>query len=206
MKEIETLLQQQFKILGLQLEAHPFVLYLELLDKWNKVYNLTAIRDPSNMVTHHIMDSLAIQPWIKGSRLLDVGTGAGLPGIPLAIARPNLQVTLLDSNGKKIQFLREVKRQLKLENVEIVQTRANIYHPDLTFDTVTSRAVSDIASLLNWTHHLLSPSGIWLAMKGRVPADELKAIQYPYDIQQYAVLGLEGERCCIIIENLKHKE
>ena len=192
---------QQFANLGFDLPTEPFVAYLNLLHKWNKAYNLTAIRELDNMVTHHVLDSLAIRPWIKGPRLLDVGTGAGLPGIPLAIAEPDLQVVLLDSNGKKIRFLREVKRSLSLSNVEIVQSRAETYHPTAGFDTVTSRALSDLESLVHWTQHLIAGDGIWLAMKGRYPETELAAMTHSYRVEPYTVPGLIGERCCVIIDN-----
>lgn len=194
-------LLQQFADLGFDLPVEPFIAYLKLLYKWNNAYNLTAIRELDNMVTHHILDSLAILPWVKGPKLLDVGTGAGLPGIPLAIAMPSLQVVLLDSNGKKIRFLREVKRALALNNVEVVQSRAETYHPTSGFDTVTSRALSDLESLVHWTQHLIADDGIWLAMKGRYPETELVAMTHSYRVESYTVPGLTGERCCVIIDN-----
>jgi 16S rRNA (guanine527-N7)-methyltransferase len=180
--------------------------YLLLLDKWNQAYNLTAIRDIQSMVARHILDSLAILPWIKGLRLLDVGTGPGLPGIPLALARPELQVVLLDSNGKKIRFLQEVKRTLNIDNIEIIQTRVENYHPPLGFDTVTTRAFSNLEQMIAWTKHLMAPNGIWLAMKGKYPKEELMAIKSPYHVETYTVPGVEGERSCIIIENAIVKE
>jgi len=197
---VEAKLQDGIDQLGLQVPVQPLLTYLGLLHKWNHAYNLTAIRDIDSMVTRHLLDSLAILPWIKAPKLLDVGTGAGLPGIPLAIGLPDVQVVLLDSNGKKVRFLQEVKRVLSLNNVEIVQTRAENYHPAHGFDTVTSRAFSDLKQMVDWTEHLIAPNGIWLAMKGRCPETELAAITYPYRVEQYAVAGVEGERCCIIIE------
>lgn len=194
-------LSDAFKTLGLALSPDPFLTYLALLQKWNKAYNLTAIRNLEDMVTHHILDSLAILPWIKGPQLLDVGSGAGLPGIPLAIAMPSLKVVLLDSNGKKVRFLREVQRVLKLSNVEVVQSRVETYHPTSGFDTVTSRALSTIESFVQWTDHLISKHGIWLAMKGKYPDTELSAIKHPYHVETYSVPGITGERCCVIIEN-----
>jgi len=195
------MLSKQLNDLGFSWPQEPFIDYLLLLDKWNKAYNLTAIRSLESMVTHHLFDSLAILPWIKGPRLLDVGTGAGLPGIPLALAMPSLQIVLLDSNGKKIRFLREVKRALQLTNVEIVQTRAETYHPSSKFDTVTSRAFSTLESFLHVTRQLLAETGIWLAMKGRYPDTELNAINYPYHVEEYTVPGIIGDRCCVIIEH-----
>ncbi|HHF7347666.1 TPA: 16S rRNA (guanine(527)-N(7))-methyltransferase RsmG [Legionella feeleii] len=199
--ELALTLNKGLKELGITTEAEPLLHYLSLLNKWNRSYNLTAIRDMDVMVTRHLLDSLAIAPWIRGKRLLDVGTGAGLPGIPLALIQPALQVVLLDSNGKKIRFLQEVKRALTIDNIEIVQTRVENYHPSLGFDTVTSRAFSDLAQMLKWTNHLVETDGIWLAMKGRYPETELASINLPYQVQSYTVPGLDGKRCCVIIEN-----
>lgn len=176
--------------------------YLLLLDKWNAAYNLTAIRDIDSMVSKHILDSLAVMPFLNGKRILDVGTGAGLPGIPLAIANPETQFVLLDSNGKKTRFLNEVKRQLQLKNLEIVQFRADNYHPALGFDTVISRAFSSLEQMIHWTAHLIQPQGRWLAMKGRYPDTELQEIIQPYRVEHYTVEGIEGERCCVLIDNL----
>jgi 16S rRNA (guanine527-N7)-methyltransferase len=186
---------------GLVSLINPLLDYLHLLSKWNTAYNLTAVRDPESMVSKHILDSLAIIPWIKGDRILDVGTGAGLPGIPLAIAKPELQFALLDSNGKKIRFLNEVKRQLGLKNLEIVQIRVENYHPAQGFDTVTSRAFSSIEQMIHWTQHLIAKNGIWLAMKGRYPDAELSMIHQKYRVEEYRVRGIDGERCCVIIDN-----
>jgi 16S rRNA (guanine527-N7)-methyltransferase len=197
----QDVLSQGLNTLGLSLSTEPLMDYLTLLQKWNKAYNLTAIREQKDMITHHLLDSLAIVPWIKGSRLLDVGTGAGLPGIPLALARPELHVALLDSNGKKIRFLREVKRTLKLDNIEIVQSRVEAYHPPSGFDTVTSRAFSAMDSFIQCTHHLISNQGIWLAMKGRHPETELETLHHRYRVETYSVPGIVGERCCVIVDN-----
>ena len=128
-KAIEDLLQKSLTQFDLCDLSTPLFQYISLLNKWNAAYNLTAIRDMESMVTKHLLDSLAVRPWLKGDYILDVGTGAGLPGIPLAIAEPQRKFVLLDSNGKKIRFLREVKRQLALSNLEIVQFRVENYHP-----------------------------------------------------------------------------
>lgn len=175
--------------------------YLRLLNKWNDAYNLTAVRDLQGMVNKHILDSVAILPWIKGRHIIDVGTGAGLPGIPLAIAQPEQQFVLLDSNGKKTRFLNEVKRQLDLKNLEVVQSRVENYHPKQGFDTVVSRAFSSLEQMIFWTQHLIAHQGVWLAMKGRYPDAELAAIQHSYHVQEYTVKGIEGERCCVLIDN-----
>ncbi len=179
--------------------------YLYLLAKWNKTYNLSAIREPQEMVSKHLLDSLAILPWLQGRRIIDVGTGAGLPGIPLAIAQPDIHFVLLDSNGKKTRFLQEVKRQLKLDNVEIVQFRIENYRPQQGFDTVISRAFSSLQQMIQWTQHVLNQEGIWLAMKGRYPQTELAELQQPYRVEHYTVTGLEGERCCVLINTNKEE-
>ena len=202
-QKIADTLIEGIRNLGLHLPSEGLLCYLNLLHKWNHAYNLTAIRDIDAMVTRHLLDSLAILPWVKGPHLLDVGTGPGLPGIPLALAHPELHVVLLDSNGKKIRFLQEVKRVLSLENVDIIQTRVENYHPSHGFDTVTSRAFSTLEQMIDWTKHLIAPEGIWLAMKGRHPEAELATIHHPYRVETYSVAGIDGERCCVIVENLK---
>jgi 16S rRNA (guanine527-N7)-methyltransferase len=189
------------KELELQMEIAPLLDYLFLLQKWNQTFNLTAVRNLNDMVTRHILDSLAIIPWIYGKRLLDVGSGAGLPGIPLALANANLEVVLLDSNGKKIRFLQEVKRALRLANIEVIHSRVENYHPVFSFDTVTSRALGKITQMVKWTTHLISRNGIWLAMKGRYPESELASINLPYEVKTYEVPGLHEKRCCVIIKN-----
>lgn len=198
---IRDTLEQGMRALKLDFPCNGLLDYLALLHKWNKAYNLTAVRDIDSMVGRHILDSLAILPWVQGTQMLDVGTGAGLPGIPIAIARPDLNVVLLDSNGKKIRFLQEVKRVLGLDNVEAVQTRVESYQPIHRFDTITSRAFSDVQLMLNSTQHLIAPDGIWLAMKGRPSDEELAGINQKYRIEPYAVMGQDGERCCIIVKS-----
>lgn len=175
--------------------------YLHLLKKWNSAYNLTAIREMHSMISKHLLDSLAILPWLHGKQIIDVGTGAGLPGIPLAIAKPELHFVLLDANGKKTRFLNEVKRQLHLNNIEVVHSRVENYHPAQGFDTVISRAFSSLAQMIEWTQHLISPDGIWLAMKGRSPDAELPGLKKNYTVEHYTVDGITGERCCVLIEN-----
>lgn len=172
--------------------------YLDLLVKWNHAYNLTAIRDPAAMVPLHLLDSLAVLPFVHGDSLADLGSGAGLPGIPLAIARPDLQVTLVESNGKKARFLREAVRSLPLANVKIEQARVQ----DVTgaFASVTCRAFASLADMLTWGGHLLAPDGRWLAMKGRADADEIAAVPDAFRVvatHALAVPGIDGERCVI---------
>ncbi|MDR3503926.1 MAG: 16S rRNA (guanine(527)-N(7))-methyltransferase RsmG [Legionella sp.] len=202
---IKHLLEQGLKQFGLDAISAPLLDYLFLLKKWNVAYNLTAVRDLESMVNKHLLDSLAIAPWLQGERIIDVGTGPGLPGIPLAIAQPEKSFVLLDSNGKKTRFLNEVKRQLDLKNLEIVQIRVENYHPAQGFDTVISRAFSSLAQMIHWTEHLVAKDGIWLAMKGRYPDAELQEIEQNCKVEHYTVEGVEGERCCVLIENTKSR-
>ncbi|WP_454784904.1 16S rRNA (guanine(527)-N(7))-methyltransferase RsmG [Legionella sp. WA2024007413] len=204
-EQIQSQLKEGLQQFELDALSAPLVDYLFLLNKWNLAYNLTAIRDLESMVSKHILDSLAILPWLRGKQIIDVGTGAGLPGIPLALARPDFNFVLLDSNGKKTRFLNEVKRQLDLKNVEIVQFRVENYHPTQGFDTVVSRAFSSLVQMVQWTQHLIADDGIWLAMKGRDPDTELNEIKQHCSIEHYKVSGIEGERCCVIIENQPRK-
>ncbi|WP_133136158.1 16S rRNA (guanine(527)-N(7))-methyltransferase RsmG [Legionella rowbothamii] len=202
---IKHLLEQGLKQFGLETISGPLLDYLFLLKKWNLAYNLTAVRDLESMVNKHLLDSLAILPWVHGEHIIDVGTGPGLPGIPLAIAQPGKSFVLLDSNGKKTRFLNEVKRQLDLKNLEIVQIRVENYHPTQGFDTVISRAFSSLAQMIHWTEHLVAKDGIWLAMKGRYPDAELQEIEQNCKVEHYTVEGVEGERCCVLIENTKSR-
>lgn len=200
-ERLRALLDSKLSESSLTSLTDPLLNYLLLLSKWSAAYNLTAIRDPEMMVNKHILDSLAITSWLHGQRILDVGTGAGLPGIPLAIAHRQKHFTLLDSNGKKVRFLNEVKRQLDLKNIEIIQIRVENYLPVLSFDTVMSRAFSSLEQMIHWTKHLINANGIWLAMKGRYPESELLKLIFPYRVEQYWVNGIEGQRCCVIIDN-----
>ena len=174
--------------------------YLDLLQRWNRSYNLTAIRKPSEMVTRHLLDSLAVSPFVRGPRLLDAGTGAGLPGIPLAISRPGLHVGLLDSAGKKVRFLNHVRRELGLENVETFHQRLEEFKADRPFDEVISRAFSSLAAFAKATKHL-EPTRL-LAMKGRYPGDELEALPAGVrvvSVDKLTVPGLQEERHLVIM-------
>jgi len=146
--------------------------YLALLNKWNKAYNLTAVRDPEMMVSRQLLDSLSILPWIKGPRILDVGTGAGLPGIPLAIAIPEFEFALLDSNGKKTRFIKQAVHELGLKNVSVIQDRVEAVKMTEGFDTIVSRAFADLHLMLKLTAHLRKPDGQWAAMKASL--DEIQ--------------------------------
>lgn len=167
--------------------ADRLLTYLELLVKWNRAFNLSAIREPEEMVSRHLLDSLAILPWITGRRLLDVGSGAGLPGIPLALAKPELSVVLLDSNGKKTRFLRQVQLELKLPNVEVIEGRVEVCSPAEPFDMITARAFSQLKDFLQLTRPLLAPNGRWLAMKGRLDKNELAELA-----QEHVKLHVHG--------------
>ncbi len=156
--------------------------YLLLLERWNQAYNLTSVHNIADMVPLHILDSLAITPYLQGKRIIDVGTGAGLPGIPLAITQPDRTFVLLDSNGKKTRFLFQVQQQLNLTNIEIVQERIEHYRPAQCFDTVVSRAFSDLNDFGHKTQHLCCPTGQWLAMKGHYPTEELAALSADFQV------------------------
>lgn len=174
--------------------------YLELLAKWNQAYNLTAVRDPAEMLTRHLLDSLAMAPLWTANELADMGAGAGLPGLPLAILHPERRVVLIESNGKKCRFMREVKRTLGLDGVEVVEARAEAYRPPAPLAAATARAVAPIGELAGWCHDWLAPGGRLLAMKGPGHAEELGTIPPGYAlvaIHPLIVPGLDGERVVV---------
>jgi len=177
--------------------------YIAELTKWNKAYNLTAIRDSQAMVTLHLLDSLAASPWLYGKNILDVGTGAGLPGIPLALVQPDVQFTLLDTNGKKVRFVNHVAGVLELENVLSVQARVEEYEPEQLFDSIISRAFSSLADFIVGSAHALAPAGRLLAMKGKLPEDELADLPagwFVSRVEELHVPRLEAERHLLVIE------
>ena len=183
-----------------ELPIEHYVEYLVELSRWNKAYNLTAIRDFDTMVSHHILDSLAICPYIKGKRCLDVGSGAGFPGMVLAMANSELSWMLLDSQVKKARFLNHIIQFFKIVNVEIHHGRIEQYRPETSYDLVVSRAFSDLASFVDKTDHLVATNGIRLAMKGSIQADELAGIKNrDYEVQQLQVPGVKSERNLVII-------
>lgn len=176
--------------------------YLTLLHKWNRVYNLTALRDPAQMVSHHLLDALAILPDVAPQPIVDVGAGGGMPGLILAIARPALAVTLVDSNSKKGAFLRQAAIELDLANVHVVVGRVESFTPADRFAQVTSRAFAELADFVRWTRHLLAPGGRWLALKGA--AAEAEIAKLPADIRVLAlrslsVPGIDGKRQLAIL-------
>ena len=178
--------------------ATPLLDYLALLERWNATYNLTAIRDPHEMLVKHLLDSLAMQPFVRTvDTLADLGTGPGLPGIPLAITTPGLQVTLVESNGKKARFLREATRQLKLDNVQVVQSRIEAFQSATPFAAITARALATLPLILQLGGHLLGPQGHLLAMKGLPPQDEIDALPAGWQlaaVHPLQVPGLAAER------------
>ena len=192
-------------IIGITLSSSQndaLIQYLELLIKWNKAYNLTAIRKPEDMLIKHLIDSLSIAPYIKGKNILDVGTGPGLPGIPMAILFPEIKFLLLDSNGKKTRFLMQSKITLGLENVEIFHGRVEDADNTQKFDQILSRAFTALDNMLSWCKHLLSNDGQFLAMKGLLPKEEIQSIPESFRVQesiQLKVPGCEDQRHLIII-------
>ena len=192
--------------LGLEEDlADSLLAYLELLQKWNKAYNLTAIRDPHDMVVLHLLDSLTASPFLRGTAVLDVGTGAGLPGIPLAIAHPDVAFTLLDTNGKKARFIEYAVRQLGVANVCVEQCRIEHYHPPDKFTTIVSRAFSSLEAFARVSQPLLRTEGCLLAMKGKLPKEEIEALnkaQWGVSSQPVDVPGLDAERHMVMLGSL----
>ncbi|MFT4799227.1 16S rRNA (guanine(527)-N(7))-methyltransferase RsmG [Congregibacter sp.] len=183
--------------------------YLKLLSRWNKIYNLTAVRDERAMVTRHLLDSLAVQPHLSGQRFIDVGTGAGLPGIPLAIASPKQHFALLDSNGKKTRFLVHAVNELGLSNVEVIKARVTDYVPESAYDTVLSRAFGSLGDMISSCQHLLVSGGEFLAMKGQRPDEELQRVEsdaLEVSVIDLQVPGLSEERCLLRIRPNTHRD
>ena len=177
--------------------------YLGLLEKWNRVYNLTAIREQEQMVSNHLLDSLVLTSHIMGTRILDVGSGAGLPGIPLALARPQCEVTLLDSNHKKTAFLRQVAAELALVNITVVSDRVESWQPPQKFDCIVSRAFAELAEFVNLAKHLLAPGGYFAAMKGLHPYEEIEKLPPGWrarEVLKLTVPGLNAIRHLVLIE------
>ena len=185
-----------------KLETDVLLAYLDLLERWNKTYNLTSIREPSKMISRHLLDSLSVLPCISQGALLDAGTGAGLPGIPLAIMRPELEVTLLDSVGKKVRFLRHVKRELGLENIHPVQQRLESFETETVFTSIISRAFSGLAEFADSSRHLMHGETRLLGMKGQNPEEEIAALPgwLKLDsLEKLVVPGLHEQRHLVIM-------
>jgi 16S rRNA (guanine527-N7)-methyltransferase len=196
----ELLEQAQINLSESQIEQQ--LALVGLLDKWNKAYNLTSVRNPKDMLTRHIMDSLAVRQYLQGQRFIDVGTGPGLPGLPLAIAEPDKEFVLLDSLGKRIRFIRQVCHELKLTNVTPVQARVEEYQDEKKFDGVISRAFASLNDMLSWCEHLPSDNGRFYALKGLYPQEELDELSANYkteSIEQINVPGIDASRHIVII-------
>jgi len=192
--------------IGLTLEGdiqRSLLDYIALIEKWNRAYNLTAIREPEKMVSHHLLDSLAVAPHLHGKRLLDVGSGAGLPGIPLALAKPKMHVTVLDSNHKKAAFLNQAVMELKLKNADVCNERVESWQTQYKFDVIISRAFSDMGEFVRIARHLLAPGGVFAAMKGLHPYEEIEKLPPGCKVRQVlplAIPGVEGARHLVMIE------
>jgi 16S rRNA (guanine527-N7)-methyltransferase len=200
--------QLELGIEGLDLELDRdaqarLLQHLALLEKWNRVHNLTAIRDKAKALSVHLLDSLAVAPFVTGKRLLDAGSGGGFPGIPIAVARPDVQVTLLDSNHKKCAFLNQAIAELGLKNVGVVCERVESWRPAERLDFIVSRALAEIAEVIALAGHLLAPGGVIAAMKGIHPFEEIERVPAGFRVRQVHVLavpGLGAERHLVLIE------
>ncbi len=193
-------LREGLVALGLDLDdttQAALLRYATLLRRWNRVYNLTAVDDPGAIVTRHLLDALAVLPWVPEGRLVDVGSGAGLPGLPLALARPELDVTLLDASSKRVRFLRQAVIELGLANAHPLQARAEAHRPQRRYDAVITRAFANISDMLSACRHLVADAGVILAMKGQRPDEELAALPPDIvlrDVVPLAVPGLDAAR------------
>ena len=175
--------------------------FINLIAKWNKTYNLTAIRNLDDMVSLHLLDSLAILPFIAGNRVIDIGTGAGLPGIPLAICSPYIHFTLLDSNAKKTRFVQQAVLELNLTNVTVYHQRVEDFLPEQLFETVLTRAFTNLADIVRLTNHLLTNKGVLLAMKGQYPESELIDLKANATVIPMTIPGIAAQRCLVKIES-----
>lgn len=204
---IADVLKQGIKDLKLELndgQVEKLLDYLALLNKWNSVYNLTSVRDPMQMVTLHVLDSLAAVPAFKDAKnVLDVGAGGGLPGMVLAISRPDMKVSMIDTVHKKTAFLNQVKAELELANVTVYTKRVEQLEVKTKFDVITSRAFADLSDFVNWSGHVLAEGGQFIALKGTAPAEERERLPEPWKVQKLeplAVPGLEAERHLVFIK------
>ncbi|TEW53222.1 16S rRNA (guanine(527)-N(7))-methyltransferase RsmG [Psychromonas sp. RZ22] len=186
-------------------QASQLVELVELLAKWNKAYNLTSVREPSQMLVKHILDSIVVSPYLQGDSFIDVGTGPGLPGLPLAIMNPDKHFVLLDSLGKRLRFIRQAILSLGLKNVEIVQSRVEEYQPEMGFDCVLSRAFASLEDMLSWCHHLPNENGHFLALKGQYPESEVVNLDSKFKFIEAVTLQvpqLDGERCLVKVKRV----
>lgn len=191
---MESELARGIAALGVDLPAEAqarLMAFATLLAKWNRVYNLTALRDESQVLTHHLLDSLAVLPHLEATRLADIGSG-GLPGIPLAIARPQCQIALVETSHKKASFLEQARIELGLQNLDVINDRVEQWHPATQCDAIISRAFSDIADFVRLTDHLLGEGGRWYAMKGVLPHDEIAQLPAGYRVERVIPLDVPG--------------
>ncbi|MCL5499643.1 16S rRNA (guanine(527)-N(7))-methyltransferase RsmG [Escherichia coli] len=191
---------------GISLTDHQknqLVAYVEMLHKWNKAYNLTSVRDPNEMLIRHILDSIVVAPHLQGERFIDVGTGPGLPGIPLSIVLPDAHFTLLDSLGKRVRFLRQVQHELHLTNITPVQSRVEDFPAEPPFDGVISRAFASLNDMVDWCQHLPGTQGKFYALKGLIPNDEMATLPGEFSVESVIKLDvphLEGDRHLVVIK------
>lgn len=204
---IADVLKQGIAALELNLDAaqvEKLLDYLALLNKWNSVYNLTSVRDPMQMVTLHVLDTLAAVPaFAAAQNVLDVGAGGGLPGMVLAISRPDMKVAMIDTVHKKTAFLNQVKAELELTNVTVYTKQVQQLEVKTKFDVITSRAFADLSDFVNWSGHLLQEGGQFIALKGTAPEDERERLPAPWKVQKLqplAVPGLDAERHLVFIQ------
>ena len=199
--KLENLLTQA-EIQLTDLQKDQLIQLVQLLNKWNKAYNLTSVRDPQEMLVKHILDSIVVSPYLQGDRFIDVGTGPGLPGLPLAIINPTKQFVLLDSLGKRISFIRNAVRELGLTNVEPVLSRVEEYQPEQKFDGVLSRAFASLKDMTDWCHHLPKKDGYFYALKGIYHEDEVQELDKKFEVKDVITLNvpeLVGERHLIVL-------
>ncbi len=184
-------------------QQQQLIHYVLMMHKWNKAYNLTSVRDPQQMVIKHIVDSIVVAPFLDKVHYIDVGTGPGLPGIPLAIMCPDKQFILLDSLGKRVRFMKQVAYELKIDNIQPVQSRVEDFVPNVEIDGVLSRAFASLKDMLHWCQHLVDSQGVFLALKGQLLTDELDQLPLGFTLQETIKLdvpGLEGERHIVKIK------
>ena len=204
--ELLTVLQNCLKkceLIVTEEQQLQLIRYVLMMHKWNKAYNLTSVREPRQMVIKHIVDSIVVAPFLDKVHYIDVGTGPGLPGIPLAIMCPDKQFLLLDSLGKRVRFMKQVAYELKIDNIQPIQSRVEDFKPDVEIDGVLSRAFASLKDMLHWCQHLVDSHGVFLALKGRLPTNELKELPVGFVLQETTKLnvsGLDGERHIVKIK------
>lgn len=209
MERCRKILEAGLDQLGMALgdgQVEKLLKYIELIDKWNKAFNLTSIRDKEAMTSLHLLDSLAVLPHVGGKTIVDIGTGAGLPGIPLAVCMPDAEFTLLDSNAKKTRFVQQAVLELKLANVRVRHSRVESFRPERLFDTAITRAFTNLPDMLRLTMPLLEAGGVLLAMKGQYPEQEIVRAGVDATVVPIKVPGIDAERCLIQITKPTQRE